>query len=484
MALTVVSMTASWVAGAASITEYPIVDSIELPHSPANLAPGTDGNLWFTDSSGQYVGSITPSGATALFALPGPTPAGMSDTALAIAGGADGNLWFGMLGGQIGKISPAGNVTLFPIGDTGTGTMGMARGPDGNLWFLEGGAFTIENVDRITSAGVVTQFPIPPVSGSNLLGNEITPSAGITTGADGNLWFAVTDYQQCSLDTCGQIIGSIGRMTTAGVVTEYPLPANGAAPIGITAGPDGNVWFTEIQISTLAPYSRSGGKIGRITPTGAITEFSIPTADSRPSGITTGPDGNLWFTENQANQIASITPAGVVTEFAIPTPNSGPVGIAAGADGNIWFAESSANNIGKLTLSSAPVFVDGYMSGNWYDPAQSGQGFQLEMADGDTMVAIWFTFAPDGSGQNWIYAQGTFDSTKNSVTLPAQLVTGAMFPPHFNVSDVTKTPWGTLTFTFTGCDSGTVAWSSTLPGYGSGTLPISRLTRIKGTTCP
>jgi virginiamycin B lyase len=36
-----------------------------------------------------------------------------------------------------------------------------------------------------------------------------------------------------------------GRITTAGVVTEYPIPTASSAPIGITAGPDGALWFAE-----------------------------------------------------------------------------------------------------------------------------------------------------------------------------------------------------------------------------------------------
>jgi virginiamycin B lyase len=40
-------------------------------------------------------------------------------------------------------------------------------------------------------------------------------------------------------------------------------------------------------------------QIGRITPAGVITEFSEGLTDS-PSGITAGPDGNLWFTEADA----------------------------------------------------------------------------------------------------------------------------------------------------------------------------------------
>jgi streptogramin lyase len=471
-------------AEAASITEYPVVDSMGLTYNPSNITAGPDGNLWFTDTSGNYVGKITPAGIATAFAIPGPLTLGVFDQALAITTGPDGNVWFTTTSNAIGRATPAGDITLFQIGDdTGAGVVGIASGPDGNLWFMEGSA----NIGRITPAGVVTEFPIPPLGGDMVIqpgGVRVSPSGGITAGGDGNLWFAGANFQQCSVDFCTEITGVVGRITTSGSVTEFTLPMDTWVPTGITKGPDGNVWFTEVQVSKIAPYARSGGKIGRISPSGLIAEFSIPTANALPQGISGGPDGNLWFTETKANQIAKITPAGSVSELAIPTINSGTVGITSGPDGNIWFTETATSKVGKLTPSSGAVFVDGYMSGNWYDPEQSGQGFQIEMAAGNTMVAIWFTYAPDGGGQNWIYAQGDYDSTKNTVTLPAVLATGAMFPPNFHANDVTKKPWGTITFAFSDCNTGTVGWSSSLPGYGSGTLPISRLTRIKGTSCP
>src|SRR5437773_1372460 len=40
---------------------------------------------------------------------------------------------------------------------------------------------------------------------------------------------------------------------------------------------------------------------------GAIAETAIPTANSLPIGITSGPDSNLWFTENAGNRIGRIT---------------------------------------------------------------------------------------------------------------------------------------------------------------------------------
>ena len=137
-----------------------------------------------------------------------------------------------------------------------------------------------------------------------------------------------------------------------------------------------------------------------------------------------------------------------------------------------------------FTVTQSSTSVDGYMSGNWYDPVRSGQGIQLEITDqNNTALAVWFVFGPDG-GQNWIYAQGTYDTTKATVTLPATMKTCAKFPPLFKPSDVQTTSWGTITLAFTDCNNGTLSWNSTLPGYGIGSMPLSRLTSIRGTKCP
>ena len=84
-------------------------------------------------------------------------------------------------------------------------------------------------------------------------------------------------------------------------------------------------------------------------------EFPIPTASSRPTGITAGPDGNLWFTEFNGNKIGRITPAGVITEFPIPSAGGTPFGITAGPDGNLWFTEYFGNKIGQVITAPFPV---------------------------------------------------------------------------------------------------------------------------------
>jgi len=141
----------------------------------------------------------------------------------------------------------------------------------------------------------------------------------------------------------------MGRITPTGTITEYPPPSPDSQPRAIALGADGNIWIGLF----------AAGKIGRITPEGAITEFAIPTPNSGPRALATGPDGNIWFSEFYTSKIGRISPAGVVTEFALPRANSGPGDITAGADGNLWFAELNGtidgrvvdgNRIGRITM--------------------------------------------------------------------------------------------------------------------------------------
>jgi virginiamycin B lyase len=74
-------------------------------------------------------------------------------------------------------------------------------------------------------------------------------------------------------------------------------------------GPDGALWFVEM----------AGNKVGRITPAGVVSEFTVPTLAAVPWAITAGADGAMWFAEGASNKIGRITTAGAVTEFALPT---------------------------------------------------------------------------------------------------------------------------------------------------------------------
>jgi streptogramin lyase len=62
--------------------------------------------------------------------------------------------------------------------------------------------------------------------------------------------------------------------------------------------------------------------IAKQAPAQTFTEFPIPTAGISLGGITAGPDGALWFAEASTSKIGRITTAGVVTEFPTPTTGS------------------------------------------------------------------------------------------------------------------------------------------------------------------
>ncbi len=83
----------------------------------------------------------------------------------------------------------------------------------------------------------------------------------------------------------------------------------------------------------------------------SIREFSVPTAGSSPYGITVGPEGNLWFTENAANRLARITTNGVITEFPLPAAARSPAGIASGPDNRLWFCAAGSQQIGAMTTN-------------------------------------------------------------------------------------------------------------------------------------
>ena len=181
-------------------------------------------------------------------------------------------------------------------------------------------------------------------------------SAGITPGAnpgamaagpDGNMWFTESRWKEDILSAPSQV----AKITPAGVVTEYGtgIGAHQRAK-AIVAGPDGNVWFVESSFEF--PNNTYRG-IGRITPSGAITEFALTRYE--PRYIAAGSDGNLWFTVgaeyNLPAAISRITPAGVITDFSDGLlPDAEPYEIVAGRDGNLWFLDSGAA-IGRIDTS-------------------------------------------------------------------------------------------------------------------------------------
>jgi streptogramin lyase len=153
-------------------------------------------------------------------------------------------------------------------------------------------------------------------------------------------------------------------------IDEFPVRTPSGAPAGITTGPDGAIWFTE----------HDANKIGRIMA-GSLTDYPVRTPSSGPDGIVAGPDGNLWFTEESADMIGKINPTTHVVEEYSVTAGSFPRGITAGPDGALWFTEESADKIGRITTA-------GVVTNEFPIPTTSSLPFWITAGpDG----ALWFT---------------------------------------------------------------------------------------------
>ena len=208
------------------------------------------------------------------------------------------------------------------------GPNGIAAGPGGSVWIAWSGANGLQELQQLGGTVDIGTFISLPGTGP----------IRIAPGPDGAMWFS--EYTA----------NAIGRISTTGAVTSYPLPTADAGPQGITAGPDGAVWFAECHT----------GKIGRIpvdaTPgsSAQITEYAPPasSAFSFPFGIVAGADGALWFTETGQANIGRITTNGIMTEIPAPEDTSE---IASGPDGALWFTEENSSMIGRILTTATPA---------------------------------------------------------------------------------------------------------------------------------
>jgi virginiamycin B lyase len=293
------------------------------------------------------------------------------------------------------------------------------------------------------AAAAIDEYPLT-LGGSN--------PGGITAGPDGALWFTIEGGE-----------GAIGRMTTGGVHTnnfalpQLPPDSSSAPPVDqIVSGPDGALWFTMPRANA----------IGRITTAGVTGAYLVPTGGSQPEGLTVGPDNRLWFTAAGINGIGAVTTAGAFQEWNLPS-GSGPSDITAGPDGALWFTESLTNNVGRMgpggppisefpvpTPASEPSGITNTGAGLWFTESAVGQIAQISTTGaiteypgaGDQPSAIAAAGPPDGA--LWYTESGPASNAIGRIT------TGGVITNHFPLatpgaepSDITRGPDGNLWFT-------------------------------------
>lgn len=309
-------------------SEYPISSSYKGPGFLLSTT-GQDGSLWYTEQNSTTgetrLANMTTSGVVTDYSI---TPDGYRLVQISnLIVGSDDNLWFSGCAldptrgyTALGKFDVSSKTVT--LTDTGTSCGSVNRTPlafdnDGNIWLVKSGDYYGNYIERYSAAGVYLGYTYLP--------GKCTYMA---SGPNNTLW--CTDSSTNTIIKLTLSNGSItGRATYA-----LPTPSSGVGRI--TQGPDGNMWFTEYY------------GVGKITPSAAITEYSLFSPGSGSiQRITVGSDGAIWFT-NYYDQIGRITTSGSVSLYAIPTSGGNPYGIISGPDGAIWFTENSANKIGRL----------------------------------------------------------------------------------------------------------------------------------------
>jgi len=223
-------------------------------------------------------------------------------------------------------------VTSFPLPSGGGTATSIAAGPSG-VWFLDPSA---SRVGRVDAAGHVVEFAVPTPSFTSL-----PAGSSFAVGPNGDAYYIPQAGNNSYLV----------QVAPDGSTTNILLP--GSISSGLFAGPDG-VYFPITAAGVgLPPYSPGPvgnnlqldriGADGVVTP--ALTTAPITYSDT---GFLFGPDGNLWFTENNPALIGRIdlNPATV--------PSTGPTLVASGiAPGRVALASGPA--LGLFAASGEPT---------------------------------------------------------------------------------------------------------------------------------
>ena len=224
----------------------------------------------------------------------------------------------------IARVRKAGGTTASCTYTLGSDTQVSAAGGNGSVSVTTTAKCpwgAISNAAWITINGAISGI------GNGTLGYSVQANTG-SSARSGTITIAGETY---TVNQSGS-----GQSTGGGTFSEYPIPSPDAHATITAAGVDNNMWFVEASTGTL----------GKITTAGVITEFPMSSA---ATGAYVGPDGNMWFNLASANKMGKINAANQVTTYPLTTPNAQPGIPIAGPDGNVWFTEIGANKIGRIT---------------------------------------------------------------------------------------------------------------------------------------
>lgn len=207
--------------------------------------------------------------------------------------------------------------------------------------------------DSHTGKPVIQEYPVP--SGSRP--HDVAPAPG------GDVWYTA------------QGSGELGRLDPATGKTRHTRLGEGSAPHGVIVGPDGAPWITDGGLNAIVRVDPATGKV-RVFPLPEPKEYAnLNTA-------TFDRDGVLWFT-GQSGVYARLDPAkGRAEAFNAPR-GAGPYGITTTPDGSVYYASLAGSHIARINLETGKATV--------LEPPTAGQGARRVWSDsrGRIWVSQW-----------------------------------------------------------------------------------------------
>lgn len=258
--------------------------------------------------------------------------------------------------GVVDHVSLVPSATSIPAGTTASVTLSVnAYDPGGNL-IIGSNPFIDADGQPLTLTLSVVNSSAGGRGAMQLSQSSVSAPAVVSLSYNG---FAM--YQAAvSVQSSSQLNGSLGTSTISVTPTIKEFDVSPYLPESITAGPDGNIWLTDLTDAIL-----------KVTPSGLMTPFPLGGSQS-PRSITLGPDQNLWFGEANSG-LAKITPAGQVTTYSpFSAIGYGNVNSIVTGPGNVLWAGISSGTIAEV--SSDALMASGFTMSTYTNPENLTKG--------------------------------------------------------------------------------------------------------------
>jgi virginiamycin B lyase len=182
----------------------------------------------------------------------------------------------------------------------------------------------------------------------------------VAPAADGGVWYTA------------QGAGALGHLDPdTGRTKHIPLGA-GSAPHGVIVGPDGAPWITDSGLNAIVRVDPETDKVD-------VHELPSDTPDANLNTATFDGDGVLWFT-GQRGVYGKLDPDGGDVEAFDAPGGAGPYGITTTPDGDVYYSSLAGSHIARIDRASDET--------TRIDPPTSGQGARRVWSDSDGRIWV------------------------------------------------------------------------------------------------